>query len=155
MAGIVVGSRNGQRISLSHRAKFLEELRDVADLRAESLRPLRVLRIVAQQVIVLLHRRATARGVDDDVVQVQVLEGVYGLAREVQGLLLAARVGGEGAATTLLGGHYLATLGGQNAYGGGVDGGEEDPLHAARQHGDPAPLLPYGTCEVRNLLFSW
>jgi hypothetical protein len=64
-------------------------------------------------------------------------------------------VGGEGAATTLLGGHYLTTLGGQNAYGGGVDWGEEDPLHATRQHADPAALLAYRTCEVRDLLFSW
>src|SRR5215204_101465 len=155
VAGVVVSRRNRQRISLRHRAKFLKELRDIADLCAEGHRPLCVLRVVAQQVTVFLHRRATARGVDDDVVQVQVLESVYGLAGEVQGLLLAARVGGEGAATTLLRGHYLTTLGGQNAYGGGVDGGEEDPLHAARQHANPAPLLAYRTCEVRNLLFSW
>src|ERR687897_490038 len=141
VAGVVVGRRNRQRITLSHGADFLKELRDITALRAESLRPLRVLRVVAQQVTVLLHRRATTCGVDDDVVQVQVLEGVYGLAGEVQGLLLAARVGREGAATTLLGGHYLATLGGQNAYGGGVDRREEDPLHAASHDAGPAQLL--------------
>src|SRR5918995_3424306 len=155
VAGVVVGRRNRQRITLSHGAEFLKELRDITDLRAESLRPLCVLRVVAQQVTVLLHRRATTCGVDDDVVQVQLLEGVYGLAGEVQGLLLAARVGGEGAATTLLGGHNFAALGGQNADRGGVDCGEEDPLDAARQDTDPATLLAYRACEVRDLLFSW
>src|SRR5215204_4715285 len=155
VAGVVVGRCNGQRISLSHGTKFLKELRDIADLRAENLRPLCVLRVVAQQVTVLLHRRATTCGVDDDVVQVQILEGVYGLAGEVQGLLLAARVSGEGAATTLLGGHNLAALGGQNADRGGVDWREEDPLDAARQDTDPATLLAYRACEVRDLLFSW
>jgi hypothetical protein len=84
VAGVVVGRRNGQRVPLRHGAKLLQELRDIADLRAESFRPLGVLRVVAQQVTVLLHRRAAARGVDDDVVQVQILEGVYGLAGEVQ-----------------------------------------------------------------------
>src|ERR671915_95453 len=155
VAGVVVGRRNGQRISLGHGAELLQKLRDIADLRAEGISPLCVLRVVAQEVTVLLHRGAAARGVDDDVVQVQVLEGVYGLAGEVQGLLLAARVGGEGAATTLLGGNNLAALGGQNADRGGVDCGEEDPLDAARQDTDPATLLAYRACEVRDLLFSW
>src|SRR5215213_3572731 len=48
VAGVMVGSRNGQRIPLRHGAKLLQELRDVADLRAESLSPLCVLRVVAQ-----------------------------------------------------------------------------------------------------------
>src|SRR5215210_711475 len=69
VAGVVVGGRNGERIPLSHGAKLLQELRDVADRRAEILRPLRILRVVAQQVPVLLHRRAAAGGVDDNVVQ--------------------------------------------------------------------------------------
>src|ERR687889_99002 len=153
MAGVVVGRRNGQRISLGHGAKFLKELRDIADIRAENLRPLRVLRVVTQQVSVLLHSRAAARGVDDDVVQVQALEGIYGLAGEVQRLLLAARVCGEGAAATLFGGHHLATFCGQDADRSGVDVGEENPLHAARQDTDPAALLAYRARQVRDLLF--
>src|SRR5829696_264102 len=153
VAGVVVGRRNGQRIAFGHGAELLQELRDVADLRAESLRPLGVLGVVAQQIAVLLHRRAAAGGVDDDVVQVQVLEGVYCLAGKVQGLLLAARVGGEGAATTLFGGDYLAALGGEDADGCGVDGGEEDPLHAACQDADPAAPLAYRPREVGDLLF--
>src|ERR671919_2908684 len=44
VAGIMVSRRNGQRIALRHGAEFLKELRDVADLRTESLRPLGVLR---------------------------------------------------------------------------------------------------------------
>src|SRR5215218_1727754 len=110
-------------------------------------------RTFAQHVTVFLHRRATAGGVDDHVVQVKVLEGVYGLAGEVQRLFLTARVGGEGSAAALLGRYYLAPLRGEDADGGCVDRGEEYPLYAPRQDADPATLLARGARELGDLLF--
>src|SRR5215218_2538429 len=83
VAGVVVGGRNRQRVTLRYGTQLLQELRDVADLRAERPGSLGVLGVVAQEVTVLLHRRAAAGGVDYDVVQVQVFESVYGLAGEV------------------------------------------------------------------------
>ena len=88
-------------------------------------------------------------GVDDDVVEVEVLEGVDGLAGEVQGLFFAAGVGGEGAAAALVfGGYDLAALGGEDANGGGVDLGEEDLLHAAGQERHAQLALALGAIDA-------
>src|ERR687890_1561587 len=100
---------------LSDRSDLLQELRDVLDLRRELLGPLSVLGIVAQQIRVLLHRRAAPGGVDDHVVEILPLEGIYSLAGEVQRLLFAPSMSGEGATATLdLGGYHLAALGGED-----------------------------------------
>src|SRR5215211_7705442 len=142
VAGVVVGDRDGQRVPLGGGSDLGQKLRDVPDLLGESPGAVGVLGVVAQEVTVLLHRRAAPGGVDDDVVQVEPLEGVYGLPREVEGLLLAPGVGGESAAAPLaLGRHHLAALGGEHPDRRGVDLGEEDLLHAAHEDADPpAPL---------------
>src|SRR5918998_1767074 len=101
MAGVVVGDGYGQRAPLRHGPDLGQKLRDVPDLRRERFGACGVLGVVAQEVAVLLHRRTTTGGVDDHVVEVQSLEGVYGLSREVERLLLAPGVGTESAAATL------------------------------------------------------
>ena len=47
----------------------------------------------------------------------------------------------------------LAALRGEDADGGGVDRGEEDPLHAASQDTYPAALLADRARNFRDLLF--
>src|ERR671914_663778 len=93
VAGVVVGDGDRQRVPLCHGLEFGKKLRDVLDLLGEGFGPTSVLGVVAQEVAVLLHRRAAAGGVDDHGVEVLLLEGVYGLPREVQRLLLAPGVG--------------------------------------------------------------
>jgi hypothetical protein len=141
-------------VPLGDRPQLLQELRDVLDLVGERLRPLGVLGIVTQQVSVVLHRRAAPGGVDHHVVEVLLLEGVYGLPGKVERLLLAPGVRAESAAAALvLGGDHLAALGGEDPHGRGVDLGEEDLLHAAGEDPDPLALLARGGGVLGDLLF--
>src|SRR5919199_6486710 len=122
MAGVMVRRGDRQRVPLGNGTYLVQKLREVLDLVGEYLGPLCVLGVVARKVRVLLHRRAAAGGVDDHVVEVLGLEGVYGPPREVQGLLLAPGMGAQGTTAALvLGGDGFATLGGQHPDGGGVD----------------------------------
>ena len=112
-----------------------------------------VLGIVAQEVTVLLHRRAAAGGVDDHVVQIQPLERVYGLPGEIQGLLLAPGVGAESAAAALaLGRDDLAALRGEHPDRRGVYPGEEDLLHTSQEDADPPALLAGRSGELGDRL---
>src|SRR5215207_3736662 len=124
------------------RPDLVQELRDVLYLLRERLGPLGVLGVVAQKIRVLFHRRTATGGVDDHIVQALPLEGVYGLSREVQRLLLTPSMSGEGAATALvLRGDNLAALSGENPDGGGVNLGEKDLLHAADENAHLLALL--------------
>ena len=66
------------------RPELGQEFGDVAALRRKRLRAPAVLRIVAQQVAVLFHIRAAARGIDDHRVRLGVFERVNCLTRELQ-----------------------------------------------------------------------
>src|SRR4051812_24110896 len=154
VARIVVRCRDRQRVPLGNSPYLLQELRDVLDLRRELLRSVGVLGVVTQEIRVLLHGRAASGGVYYDVVQVLLLESVDGLAGEVQGLFLAPGVGGESPTTALvLGGDYLAALGGEHADGRGVDLGEEYLLHAAGEDADSLAPLADWRGVLRDLLF--
>ena len=85
-----------------------------------------VLGVVAQQVPVLLERRAAAGGVDDDGVERQRLEGVDVAARQIARGLALARVHLQRAAAALPRRAVDdAAVGGQHAHGGGVRLAEE------------------------------
>ncbi len=141
VAGVVVGDGDVEGVPLGPRADLDEELRDVADLGTERPRPLDPLGFVGEQVLVVLHRRPAAGGVDDDRVDAGPLELLDEGAGEPLGLLLAAVVRGQGATAPLRAlGDDVEALGAQHPGGRRVDAREELALHAAEQHADdPAP----------------
>src|SRR6185312_9341660 len=72
VAGVVVGDAGAYRVAGGAGLALGQHLVHVAHPRAERLGALGPLRVVVEQVAVLLHRRAAARHVGDDVVHVQV-----------------------------------------------------------------------------------
>ena len=96
-----------------------------------------------EQVPVLLHRRAAARHVGDDVVDVERARTRAIVAPGPgQRRLLAPGVQLQRAAALLVAGHdHVVALGGQHPHGGLVDAVEEHVLHAARQQRHPAAPL--------------
>ena len=80
-----------------------DEFEHVAHRRREALRAVRPLLVVAQQVAVLLHRRAAAGGVHDHIADLRLLEGRDVATGEVAGALDVAGVAVQRAAAALRG----------------------------------------------------
>jgi hypothetical protein len=137
VAGVVVGDDHLDRVALRLGLVLGQQLVDVAHLRREGRRPFAPLGVVAEQMAVVLHGRAAARGVDDD--RVAVLEHRDRLARLVA--RVDPRVELQRAAAARLGRRPdLEPLGRQHADGDRVDVAEEDALDAALQEADAAAL---------------
>ena len=142
VTGVVAGDAQRDRVPRGARLEFGQHLRDVAALAGQRPRARRVRRVVPQQASVLLERRPAAGRVDGDRVHVgqRRLEGVDEAPGHRLGVLLQARVHHQRAAAALRPrDHHVAALGREHAGRGGIDAGEEDPLHAAEQQGHPAP----------------
>ena len=140
MAGVVVGGPATDRVPRGPRLGRGQHLVHVADPGAERGRTLGPVRVVVEQVPVLLHRRAAAGHVGHHVVDVQRLERGDGAPRPAQRLLLTPGVQLQRAAAPLVAGHdHVVALRGQHPCGGRVDPVEEHVLHAAGQQRHPAP----------------
>ena len=110
---------------------------------AEALGPLGPVRLVAQHVSVVLHRRAAAGGVDHD--RVVALERLDRLLRQRAGLVVHTGVQRQRAAAARQARRvHLKALRGEHADGGLVDRAEEHALDAALQEGHRAALLADG-----------
>jgi len=66
VAGVLVGHARVEGAEAALEIEPGDELGDVLDEEVETLRPLRVLGVVAEQLTVFFQRRAAAGGVDDD-----------------------------------------------------------------------------------------
>src|ERR1700724_2047275 len=97
------------------RLELRKEFGDVATLRRKRFRALGIIRVIAQEVAILFHIRATTRGIDDHRVYLSPFERVNGLTRELHRLLLLSSMHQQGAAARLrLRRHYLAPLRGKH-----------------------------------------
>src|SRR5208283_3610852 len=93
-----------------------------------------VLRIVVQQITIVLHARSAAGSVANHDSNFPPLECVNGPRPEIKPCLLFSSVDHERTATALIpGDDHFATFRSQYAGSGGVDLGEEDSLHASEQ----------------------
>lgn len=139
VAGVVVGDAERQGIARCDWVEFAEDFGDVFAFCGEGAGSVGPLRVVAQEMAVLLHGGTAAGGVDDDGVDVGAIEEVDDLARHCGGLLFQPGVDHESSAAGLiLGSDDFAAFRGEHARGGGVDVGEEDLLHASGEHSDAA-----------------
>ncbi len=101
VAGVVIGDPRRNRMAWRAWRLAGQQFRDVAHLRRERLRPFSIGGIVAQQVAVLLQRRATARHIDRDSIHLRRLEGVDQPPGVAQPLGFASRVDAQRAAAAL------------------------------------------------------
>ena len=127
------------------RLQFAQKLRDIFALGRKSRSALSPLRLVAQQIPILLHRRAAPGGIDNHRVHFSLFKCRDHSLRQSSGLRFQARVQHERAATGLLAGNdHFASFRGKHARGGGIYAWKEDLLHAAGQHSNPAPWRTSG-----------
>src|SRR6185295_779582 len=121
----------------------------------ERLRARGPLRIVAEQLPVTFHRRPAAGGVDDDDVHGVVagtFESLDQLAREVPGVLIAARMQRERAAAALRArGQDVAALGGEYPDRRVVHVAEEHLLDAAGEEADRETRRARGGRALRHV----
>ncbi len=138
VTGVVIRDAQVHALSCrSRRAELHEQLVDVADTGRERPGAFRPLRIVCEETVVLLHRGAASRRIDDDTLDAGGFEGRNGTPRECPRLLGASRVHGERAATALPSRRqHLAALRRKHPHGGLVDVGEDQPLDATGQQTD-------------------
>jgi hypothetical protein len=118
----------------SPRLEASQNFRNVATLGGECLRPLAILRIVAQQIAIVFQVRSAARGIAHHGIHLRAFECVNGAPCVIERCLLFSSVDHERTAAALIPGNdYLAAFGGQHASSGGIYLGEEDTLHASQQ----------------------
>ena len=130
-----------QRIARRDRFHLAQNFGDVPALCREITRAVRPLRIVAQQMAVLLHRRTASGGVDHNSVDVRPFKELNNAARHYAGLLFQPGMNHQGPAAWLIHrGNDLAPFGGQNARCCCIDVREENLLHASRQHPHPPAM---------------
>jgi len=131
------------------RFELRQQLRDIDASFGKRACPVGIIRIVAQELCVLFHRRPAPGRVDDDVVERSVagaarltrLERVDKTARGDPRVLDAACMEHQGATALLpLRDHDLAPLRGQHSGGGVIDLRKEHALHAAEKE----PHTPAG-----------
>jgi len=135
VAGVVVRDADWERMAGCQRLEFGEDFGDVAALCREGSGAFGPLRIVAEEVAVVLHRGTTAGGVDDDGVDVGLLEEFDDAAGHGGGLIVESGVDHQRPAARLIARRdYFAAFGGEDAGGGFVDVGEEDLLDASGEH---------------------
>ena len=145
VAGVVVGRPHRHRVPGRDRAELGEELRQVADPRRQRRRPGRHRRLgeVAEQPLVLLHRRPAPGGVDDDRVHLRRLERLDRPRGEPRRLRHPPGVQRQRPAAALLArDHDIAPLGREHPRGRRVDLREEHRLDAAGEHPDHRAPLP-------------
>src|SRR5579863_10749849 len=104
MARVVIRDAQLERMSLCPWRALVEEFRDVATFGSERFRFRRVIRIVAQQVTVLLHVRATAGRIRDDEFDVGAIEDIDRSAGELKRTVFFTGMNHEGATAWLIGG---------------------------------------------------
>ena len=137
----MVGDGDLERVPRRDRPSSASTSETSRTFAGERRRPLGVRRVVAQQLGVLLHRRAAAGRVDHDA-RPRRPPRRRRSSRRANPCASASRplCTRQRAAAALRARHdHVAALGRQHPRGGGVDAGEERPLHAAGQHADPAP----------------
>ena len=135
MTGVLISNSHFQGGEFTHKAEIAEKLRGILDDRAESLRLLRVDRIVAQQMVVLFHGGAAAGGVDDDGIDISVEESIDVAPGHLSRRRAFAVVKVERTATDLiLGKDNVAAVASQHAHGGFVHVAEEQRHHATVEH---------------------
>ena len=160
MTGILISDGHFQGGELAHKAEIAEKLRGIFDDRAESLRFLRIERIFAQQITVLLHRGAATGGVDDDGLNVGVQKGVNVLSGHCLGrdTFTVVRVQSTAASLSLRKDDFAAVAS-EHAHGGCVYIAEEQRHHAAVQHGDFGSALADGrqnsSVQPKETLRDW
>lgn len=139
VAGVVVCDADWDWMASCDGLEFGEDFSDVPTFCGEGAGALGPLRVVAEEVTVVLHGGTAAGGVDYYGVDVGVLEEFDDAACHCGGLVVQARVDHQGSAAGLIGRRdYFAAFGGENAGGGFVDVGEEDLLDASGKHADTA-----------------
>ena len=115
-----------------------QELTDVLDEGGERGGLLGVVRVVFEELAILLQRRAAAGGVGQNSLHIQGEEDVDVAAGEATGRLKVAGVDRESAAAGLLRrDEHLAAIAGQDAHRGLVEIGVEDRRDTPREQGDP------------------
>src|ERR1051326_3106070 len=135
MAGCVVGQPHVERTG-TPRTRGREQLAHVADLRRDSLRAFAPVRILAEQVTILLHRRAASGRIRDDVIRIGRLERRDVLSREVSGAFEISGVCVKRAATAgRWGTVYDVSIEAQRALGCAI-GFAKQAVHdaSAKQH---------------------
>jgi hypothetical protein len=84
VAGIVKGDASGYGMAFGTGGQLGKKLTNVAALGGESFGAIGISGIVAEEMAVVLHVGAAAGGVDDDGVDEGLLEGVDGVASQLQ-----------------------------------------------------------------------
>ena len=153
VTGVVIGDAQRHRLRAAPAGgRSRERLGDVADLRRESRGPRGPLRVVRQQLAVLLHRRAAAGRVHHDLsTGWAALRTPRSAARaKARASSSCAGVQRERAAAALAGRRDdVAALGGEHPGGRGVDVAEEHALDAAGEQ--PDALTPLRAACRREL----
>ena len=134
MTRIVIGDADRQWMPRGAGRQFDQDFRNIATFGGQSIRPVRIRRIITQQVSVFLHSRPTPGGVDRDHIHVGRLKCVDRAAGKGNRQRLLAGMRHEGAAATLTGrDDHVASIGRQNAGGCLIDVVKENALDATEQ----------------------
>ena len=147
--------RHGERSRGHVRETDLEhELADVPGQRRDLLGLLLPHRIVGQQVAIVLHGGAAARGIDDDGVETRTVDLTQpcfdvALGERERGLLASEMQDGGAAAARAGGDHDLDIVAGEQAHRRLVDIGREHLLAAARHQRHPLAAQPCGGKDLR------
>ena len=114
-----------------------QEFRGIFDRSRESGARLAPLRVIAELELVLLHVRATARGVDDDGIELQAGKRIHGARREPLRRLRLASMRSQGTAAEPRVRHdHVATVARQGKCGAPIRAMEHLVLDAPGQQAD-------------------